>query len=87
MTDRWLNLPCPSCGDYALEVEIVLRDVTLMLQPKADGRVEVVVTNADAHLVVAVCHACGEEPDPDADDQLGEALESAAEAWLAQLSD
>jgi len=24
----WLELPCPSCGEYALEADVVMRDVS-----------------------------------------------------------
>ena len=87
MSETWLDVPCPSCGEYSLEAVVLLRDVTLRVAPEEAGALRVVVTNADAHLAAAVCHTCGEEPDPDGDDQLGDAFENAAEAWLARLSD
>lgn len=83
----WLDLPCPSCGEYALEADVVVRDVTLRVEPQVRGRVAVTVVQADAQVAAAACHACGEEPDPVADEQIGEALEHAAEAWLSRLSD
>ena len=88
MTDVvWLELPCPSCGEYALEADVVMRDVSLRVRPRDGGAVEVEVVNADALLAAAACHACGEEPDPTGDDDVAEALESAAEAWLGGLRD
>lgn len=66
---------------------MLLRDVTLRVSPEEAGALRVVVTNADAHLAAAVCHFCGEEPEPDGDEQIGDALENAAEAWLARLAD
>lgn len=83
----WLDLPCPSCGEFSLEADVVMRDVTLRIRPQEAGRVEVDVINADAHVAAAACHACGEEPDPTGDDRVAEALESAAEAWIARLGD
>lgn len=83
----WLDLPCASCGEFALEADIVMRDVTLRLRPLEGGRLAVDVVNADAHVAAAACHACGEEPDPTGDDDVTEALEAAAEAWLARLAD
>ena len=83
----WLDLPCPSCGEFSLEADVVMRDVTLRIRPQEGGTVEVDVINADAHVAAAACHACGEEPDPTGDDQTAEALEDAAEAWLARLGD
>ncbi|MDP9406008.1 MAG: hypothetical protein M3O86_05335 [Actinomycetota bacterium] len=85
--DAWLDLPCPACGEYALEADIVLRDVSLQVRPGPSGRLDVLVASADAHLAAAACHACGEEPDPDDDEQIAEALEDAAEAWLGRLGD
>ena len=87
MALTWLDIPCPSCGEYALEAEIVVRDITLRVAPRPRGEIDVAVLNADAQLAAAACHACGEEPDPDGDDQLGDAFENAAEAWLARLSE
>ena len=83
----WLQLPCPTCGEYALEADIVLRDVALRVHPREGGRLDVDVVNADAQLAAAACHACGEEADPHGDEDLAEALESAAEAWLAGRSE
>ena len=83
----WLELPCPFCGEYALEADVVMRDVTLRVRPQEGGRVAVDVVNADAQLAAAACHACGEEPDPTGDDDVAESLESAAEALLARLND
>ena len=79
----WLELPCPTCGEYALEADIVLRDVSLRLHPLEGGHLDVNVVNADAALAAAACQACGEEADPHGDEDLAEALEDAAEAWLA----
>ena len=88
MTDTiWLDVPCPWCGDYALEADVVVRDVTLRVRPLEGGRVGVEVVNADAQLAAAACHACGEEPDEDGHDTIAEALEGAAEAWLARLAE
>lgn len=88
MTDEvWLELPCPSCGEYGLEAEVVLRDVSLRVRPQKGGRVRVAVVNADAQVAAAACHVCGEEPDPHGDDDVAEALENVAEAWLARLAD
>ena len=87
MAEVWLDLPCPSCGEFSLEADVVMRDVTLRIRPQEGGAVEVDVINADAHAAAAACHACGEEPDPTGDDHVAEALESAAEAWLALLAD
>ncbi len=81
--DGWLDVPCPSCGEYALEADVVLRDVTLRVAPREDGRVTVEVVNADAQTAAVACHACGDEPD--GDELLAEALEAAAEAWIARL--
>ncbi|MPZ74095.1 MAG: hypothetical protein GEU74_12840 [Nitriliruptorales bacterium] len=83
----WLDVPCPSCGDHALEADVILRDVTLRVRPLERGRVEVDVVNADAQLAAAACHACGEEPDADGQEAIADALESAAEAWLARLAE
>lgn len=83
----WLDLPCPSCGEFSLEADVVMRDVILRVRPQDGGAVEVDVINADAHLAAAACHACGEEPDATGDDQVAEALEAAAEAWIARLGD
>ena len=88
MTEHvWLELPCPNCAEYALEADVVMRDVTLRIRPHEGGRVSVDVVNADAHLAAAACHACGEEPDPTGDEHTAEALEDAAEAWIARLAD
>jgi len=81
----WLDLPCPNCGEYALEAEVVLRDVALQVRPGEGGSVGVAIAHADAQLAAAACHACGEEPDLDVQEQLAEALEGAAEAWLSRL--
>ena len=83
----WLELPCPSCGEYALEADVVMRDVTLRIRPLEGGLVSVDVVNADAHLAAAACHACGEEADATGDEQTAEAIEDMAEAWMAQLAD
>jgi len=83
----WLDLPCPSCGEYALEADVIMRDVTLRVRPKEGGSVEVDVINADAHVAAAACHACGEEPDPTGDEETTEALEELTEAWIARLGD
>ena len=82
----WLDLPCPSCGEYSLEGDVVLRDVTLRVSPKDGGALQVEVVNADAQLAAAACHACGEEADPHGDEEIAEALEHAAEAWLSLLA-
>lgn len=82
----WLDVPCPSCGEYALEADVVLRDVALRVNPLEGGEVSVVVVNADAHMAAAACHACGEEADPHGDEEIAEALEGAAEAWLSRLA-
>ncbi len=84
--DAWLDLPCPACGEYALEADVVLRDVSLQVRPGPAGHLDVMVASADAHLAAAACHACGEEPDP-GQEQIAEALEDAAEAWLGGLGD
>ena len=83
----WLDVPCPSCGEYALEAHVLVRDVTLRVRPGPKGRVAVDVVNADAQVAAAACHACGEEPEGDDSDEVAEALEGAAEAWLARLAD
>ena len=88
MADQaWLDLPCPSCGEFSLEADVVMRDVTLRLRPLEGGALAVEVVNADAHVAAAACHACGEEPDPTGDDHIAEALEDAAEAWLGQVGE
>jgi hypothetical protein len=83
----WLELPCPTCGEYALEGEVVLRDVSLRVRPQEGGKVAVDVANADAQLAAAACHACGEEMDLHGDVDIAEALENAAEAWLGERAD
>ncbi len=84
--DVWLDIPCPSCGEYALEAEVVLRDVALRVQPGAGGRVAVAVTSADANLAAAAWHACGDAVDQHGDVGIAVALEDATEAWLARLA-
>lgn len=83
----WLELPCPSCGEYALEGDVVLRDVALRVRPQEGGTMAVDVVNADAQLAAAACHACGDELDLHGDVDVAEAMESAAEAWLGERSD
>ena len=83
----WLELPCPSCGEYALEADVVLRDVSLRVRPQEGGKVAVDVVNADAQLAAAACHACGDEMDLHGDIDVAEAVESAAEAWLGERAD
>ena len=83
----WLDLPCPACGEYALEADIIMRDVTLRVRPQEGGSVAVDVINADAHVAAAACHACGEEPDVTGEEVTIEALEDLTEAWLSRLSD
>ncbi len=80
----WLDLPCPSCGEYALEADVVMRDVTLRIRPQEGGTALVDVINADAHVAAAACHACGDEPDPTGDDHTTEALEDLAEVWMGR---
>ena len=83
----WLELPCPSCGEYALEADVVMRDITLRVRPQEGGTVAVDVINADAHVAAAACHACGEEPDATGDEHIAEALEDMAEAWIGRLGE
>ncbi len=83
----WLDVACPSCGQYALEAEVVLRDVTLQVRPGEGGRVDVAVASADASLAAAACHACGNAVDPHGDEDIAVTLEQTAEAWLARLGD
>lgn len=85
--DVWLDVPCPSCGEYAMEAVVVLRDVSLLVRPGEGGSLAVAVTNADAHMAAAACHACGEEADPHGDQDIADAVEGAAEAWLSRLAD
>jgi hypothetical protein len=80
----WLELPCPTCAEYALEGEVVLRDVSLRVRPLEGGRMTVDVVSADAQLAAAACHACGDEMDLHGDLDIAEAMESAAEAWLGE---
>jgi hypothetical protein len=80
----WVELPCPTCGEYALEGDVVLRDVSLRVRPLQGGTVAVDVSNADAQLAAAACHACGDQMDLHGDGDVAEALENAAEAWLGE---
>lgn len=83
----WLDLPCPTCGEYALEGDVVLRDVSLRVRPQEGGAMEVDVVHADAQLAAAACHACGDEMDLHGDIDLAEAMENAAEAWLGERTE
>ena len=81
-----IDLPCPSCGEYAVRAEAHLRDVAVEVSFPAAGEVVLDLRHHGTQVLAIACEACGDEIDPE-DDDVAERLERYLDARVRLATD